>query len=346
MTSLDVFSMYSPAAGSTRVRIYDWLEHLGLEAAEHQFAGLPNAGVSTLLSHRSEVARAEARVRRVPVEGRSVLMSREASPFSRGAVEERILRQAGHSAYDFDDALFHDVSPRRRAFGGSRKFERAVAAADVVIAGNAYLAEWAAQFADDVRIIPSCVDPGHYPMVDAAGRADKQPTLVWLGSGSTEQYLTPLVDALMRVHARTGARLKLISSPQANPALARLEPMLDRVPWTAAGFAAELAQSDVALAPLDDTPYARGKCAYKILQYGAAGLPVVGSPVGANEAALDRIGGLSLTEGDDWAEAVMQMLTKSTPEREAIGRAARAGVEQHYSFAAWAPQWRDALLAA
>lgn len=344
MSELDVFSMYSPAAGSTRVRIYDWLAHLGMNATALQFAGLPNAGVNTLLSHRGDVLRAQTRLRHVSVKGRHVLMSREASPFSRGRVEERILRRAAHSAYDFDDALFHDSSPRRRAFGGARKFERAAAAADVVIAGNAYLAEWASTFADDVRVIPSCVEPGDYSMVDVAARAGSPATLVWLGSGSTEQYLVPLIDALLRVNTRTGARLKLISSPQDNPALAPLEPMLDRVPWSAEGFAAELADADVALAPLDNTPYARGKCAYKILQYAAAGLPVVGSPVGANDAALARVGGTAITEADDWTDAIVELLGKPVSEREFTARTARQGVEEHYSFAVWAEAWRAAVL--
>lgn len=342
MTDLDVFSMYSPAAGSTRVRIYDWLRHLGIDATEHQFAGLPNAGVSTLLSNRAAVTKAEAAVRRVAVYGQNVLMSREASPFSRGHVEERILRQAAHSVYDFDDALFHDTSPRRRAFGGARKFERAVAAANAVIAGNEYLAEWASAFNRDVRVIPSCVEPDDYATADHAARGGGVPTLVWLGSRSTEQYLVPLIADLLRVHQVSGARLKLISSPGDNADLAALAHMLDRVPWNPDTFAHALSDADVALAPLNDTPYARGKCAYKILQYGAAGLPVVGSPVGANADALTRLGGLSLRDGDDWADALTHLLGAPPSARESMGRAARAAVERHYSFSAWAPAWATA----
>lgn len=343
MSELDVFSMYSPAAGSTRVRVYDWLRHLGVSAREHQYAGLPNAGVGTLARHRAAAMRAEVAVRRVDVAGRNVLMSREASPFSRGEVEERILRSADHSAYDFDDALFHDASIRRRAFGGASKFERAVRASDTVIAGNEYLAEWAAAFKDDVRIIPSCVEPSDYRLTDHDARAQATPTLVWLGSASTEQYLVPLIDQLLTVHRATGARLKLISSPHDNPELTALTPMLDRVAWAADTFAAELSEADVALAPLDDNPYARGKCAYKILQYGATGLPIVGSPVGANTLALARLAGTSVVNHPEWAEALVAMLTSSAVHRTAVGEQARRAVIEHYSFAAWKAQWCDAV---
>lgn len=344
MSKLDVFSMYSPAAGSTRVRVYDWLRHLGVSARESQYAGLPNAGVGTLARHRAAAMRAEVAVRRVDVAGRNVLMSREASPFSRGEVEERILRSADHSAYDFDDALFHDTSIRRRAFGGASKFERAVRASDTVIAGNEYLAEWAAAFNDDVRIIPSCVEPSDYRLTDHVSRAQTTPTLVWLGSASTEQYLVPLIDQLLMVHRATGARLKLISSPHDNPELTALMPMLDRVPWAADTFAAELSEADIALAPLDDNPYARGKCAYKILQYGAAGLSVVGTPVGANALALSRVGGRAVTAPREWGDALQEAIAEPADGRATAGRQARQAIEEHYSFATWSSQWSAAVL--
>lgn len=344
--SLDVFSIYSPRAGSTRVRVYDWLAHLGWDAREHQYAGLPDAGMTTLAHHGSAVARAERDVRRHDPRGQTVLLTREASPLSRGGVESRLLGDAAHGVYDIDDAMFHAASLHRRAFGGARKFERAAAAADVVIAGNDYLADWASGFARDVRVIPSCVQPRDYDVAPCAVARSEHPVMVWLGSRTTEQFLVPLLPQLVEVHERTGARLRLISAAADNPTLASAAHMIDRVAWRIETFAEHLAGADVALAPLDDSPFARGKCAYKILQYGAARLRVVGSPVGANAAALERLGGVAVTRSDEWADAVVAVLQESDDDRVRLGAQARAAVQEHYSFEAWSNTWTAALAGA
>ena len=125
------FSSYSPAAASTRVRLYDWFDHLGLVAERHCYAGLRAAAPAVLVRHLGEVATAEADLRRFSPGGRTVIMSREASPLSRGAQEQRILSGAAHSAFDFDDAIYLSPSFGRRLFDPSGKFARCAAAADV-----------------------------------------------------------------------------------------------------------------------------------------------------------------------------------------------------------------------
>lgn len=340
---LRVYSTYAPQAGSTRVRIYDWLKHLGLDADAHQYLSLPTAGVKDVASRPIAVARAERSLRERASSRDNVLISREASPLSRGQVEERLLREARHGVLDMDDALFHDSSPHRRLFGGAAKFERAAAASDVFVAGSQYIAEWAATHARRVELIPSCVEPRDYRV--STGTAGEEPErMIWVGSASTEAYLVPLIDDLLRLHERRGARLRLVSSAQHNPALEPLQNMMDRVPWQFSTAVGELAQADVALAPLHDTLFARGKCAYKLLQYGAAGVPAVGSPVGANELALQRLDGIAVGREDSWYEAVTEVLDGSDARRAARSARARDAVEEHYSFRAWAETWKACVM--
>ena len=343
LTDLHAISSYGPTAASTRVRLSDWFRFLGIEATHHCYAGLSNNRPSSIASHAAKVARAELSLRRLDLTDKRVILSREASPFSNGHTEERVLRSAAHGTYDFDDALFHDRSPIRRLLRSQDKCRRAVASADVVIAGNDYLASWAEQHGNDVRVIPSCIDPRDYVPKTEWSITGDAPTMVWLGSPATEQYVAQIAPALAEVHRRTGASLMLISGRHDNPALEPLRHMLRRVPWSIETFASDLASADVAIAPLNDSPYSRGKCAYKLMQYAASGLPVAGSPIGANDLALQRFHGLAPSTLGDWTEALCELLNEGAVLRAERAARARTAVEQHYSFGAWEDDWLKAV---
>lgn len=125
----------------------------------------------------------------------------------------------------------------------------------------------------------------------------------------------------------------LISGP--DPQQSDVADIIDRVAWNPGTFSQELAKADIALAPLDATPFSRGKCAYKLLQYAATKLPMVGSPVGANAGALQCFSGISAESVDEWIDALSYLVSASAEERAARGRHAAQQVAAHYSFDAW-----------
>lgn len=341
--SLTVVSPYGGAAPSTRVRVYEWLDHLGIEAERLEYAGLGRNGLGTLLRRPLVPVRAELRTRAAVkhVHDATVLVSREASPFSRGGIESRMLRSAARGVYDLDDALFADNRGWRRVLAKDVKCRRAIQEADQVIVGNDYLADYASAYTRDLAVIPTCVDPSMYEP-KASYEIDGPPTLVWLGSPSTEQYLESIAPALHEVHRRSSATLVLVSGPKPRDHV-ELGPFVRRVPWAPDTVAQVLASADVALGPLRDDEYARGKCAYKLLQYAATGLPMVASPVGANASAISRFEGLPATSDDDWIDAITALLDTSVSERAARGATALLGVRTHYAFNAWADDWKRAV---
>ena len=75
--------------------------------------------------------------------------------------------------------------------------------------------------------------------------------------------------------------------------------------------------------------FARGKCGFKLLQYFAAGLPAVASPVGVNRA-LASGGALLARTPDEWVSAVLR-LRDDAKLRERMGKGARAFVARRYS---------------
>lgn len=303
-----------------------------------------NSSPSYLARHPGAVLAAERRLRQMASHPRDpLLLHREASPLSRGGLERRLLSRPQFTVYDFDDALQWDWGQgglyRRMAPKGPKALI-AVQLADRVIAGNPVLADWASEHNRDVIVIPSCVAPAAYrPKLDYD--LSDPPTLGWIGSADNETYLELIGPALHEVHRRTGARVRLIGTTRQT--LGHLESIIDRVAWSETAQHALLAQLDVGIAPVPDEPYTRGKSGYKLLQYAAVGTPFIASPVGVNRPILEQMGMPAPEDGDDWVDALLELLGQSRALRASGGQRARELTQQHYSYDAWLPHWEKAL---
>jgi glycosyltransferase involved in cell wall biosynthesis len=340
---LHVFMPYGRAAASARIRVFGWLEHLRLPAYVHCYIGQADTGPSTIMRRPLAVLSAERDLRRTDehLDGR-VLIHREASPFSRGEVERALFSKASLSVFDFDDAMHWDwgaSSLVRRLLPKAGKTIEAVRRADRVIAGNAFLADWASCWSRETLVIPSCIEPARYQLKTSYVVHDP-PRLGWIGTPATERYLRSHARALLEIHRQTGARVTVISRGRGT--LNELDTMVDRADWSVEAES-YLAEWDIGIMPLDSGLYERGKSGYKLLQYGAAGLPAIGSPVGVNQEILTKFGAASPTSLDEWVEATLELLRAPQSTRENQGRQGRTVVEKEFSFGAWAETWQQSV---
>ena len=93
---------------------------------------------------------------------------------------------------------------------------------------------------------------------------------------------------------------------------------VERVPWSSATEAHSLAGAHVGVMPLTDDAWSRGKCAFKLLQYMAAALPCVASPVGANtEAVMDGINGYHASGVEEWERSLEKLIVSPGAARAA-----------------------------
>lgn len=246
--------------------------------------------------------------------------------------EAALLRRAARRiVFDFDDAIWVRKPRRLGELPGEswlrrRKFAHTCRLADLVTAGNATLAAAAGRHAGRVEVVPTPVDVDRYAAADVAERPAGR-VLVWIGLPENLPYLELARPAIARVAGELpGTVLRVVSSRFPDWP----EVPMERVPWSAAGEAAALATADVGLMPLADDEWTRGKCAFKLLQYMAAGLPCVASPVGANrEAVADGETGLWAEGTAGWAAALRRLLASPELRRE-MGRAGRQRVRRGY----------------
>ena len=113
--------------------------------------------------------------------------------------------------------------------------------------------------------------------------------------------------------------------------------------WTRATEAAEIAAADIGISWIPDDDWSRGKCGLKVLQYMAAGLPVVANPVGVH-AEMVRHGetGFLADTAEEWVDAVGR-LARDPDLRRRMGAAGRRLLEDRYSVASGARRWTALL---
>jgi len=243
---------------------------------------------------------------------------------------------------DYDDATFHryDRHPSalvRRSLGG--KIDSVMRGAALVVAGNEYLAARAKSAgAPRVEILPTVVDAGRYPLRRHIGKTGY--TIGWIGAPVTAGYLErvrPALELCFAAHAETRLRLVGAADPLGMP---------DRIesrPWQEDTEAQELLHFDAGIMPLPDEPFERGKCGYKLIQYMAAGLPVVASPVGANTQIVEHgVNGFLAETTGDWFEW-LDTLRRDPALRGRMGAAGRRKVEAAYSLSVTAPDLAEML---
>jgi glycosyltransferase involved in cell wall biosynthesis len=252
-------------------------------------------------------------------------------------------RRVNRLIFDFDDAVWLRDSFSSRGFDDTRRanrFRSTVAACDLVVAGNDYLADKAAEYIshDRIVVIPTCVDPTIYPVSQHQNHTT--PQLVWVGSESTLKGLQQFTQTLSDVgRAVPGIRLKLICDR-----FLQIPHMpVDTCLWNLDCETEEIASADVGISWVPDDPWSRGKCGLKILQYQAAGLPVVANPVGVHsDMVRNGITGYTASSTEEWVAAITR-LAKKSDLRQQLGLAGRQQVEQHYSIETGSRSWIIAL---
>lgn len=354
MPSVLQLSRYSRLGASSRLRLLDFipeLEKYGIAVASRCLLGdwyindlynrRPRSLVRIFAAYWKRIGDL---IRRQRYD--LVWLEKEALPWLPAGIERTLLDGVPY-VMDIDDAWFlhYQAHPSPLVRGLlSGKFSSLVRGARLVIAGNPYLAEWAAaQGARQVLVLPTVIDLARYPTPEprATGTAL---VIGWMGSPSTTHYLKTAASGLARCMAdarRAGSPLRFIAVGAADVDLPDVA--MERVAWSEETEVALLRSFDIGIMPLTDGPWERGKCGYKIIQYMASGCPVVASPVGVNATLLEHgVSGL-LADDAGWADA-LNRLAGNPGLRARMGTAGRRVVEHDYTLQKVAPILAQALL--
>lgn len=328
------FALYGPLAASTRVRLGQYVP--GLMAAgidlkitsllgdeylrrKFQGGGLP-------LGEMLRDGATRLKQLRDLDSNHLAMVHCELFPFMPAWMECGLIRKP--YIYDLDDAFYLRYRLGRPSIIQTllgAKFDHVMAGAAAVTAGSAALQNYALRHNARAEHLPTVVDTQRY--VPASGQHNTVFTVGWIGSPSTASYLPELVAPLAALGAEAPVNFVVIGGKA--PAIPNVNVI--EIEWQEHTEVDLINSFDVGVMPLPDDEWARGKCAFKLIQYLACAVPVVASPVGANVDVVTPACGLLARTAAEWTNS-LRVLRDDAALRKRMGEAGRHRVEDHYSL--------------
>ena len=328
------FSLYGALAASHRIRLGQYCESLAQAGINMQVQSLlGNDYLQSRLKGRSLpfLSLLGAGIDRI-----ELLLSKnrfdiaivhcELFPFAPGWLEKIALRIP--FVYDFDDAFYLRYKTGKFAWANpvlGRKFDQFMFGAAAITAGNRQLAAYANSFNENVTVLPSVVDTAKY--VPKPYLKSSIFTIGWIGSHSTAPYLESLVAPLRTLGRERRLRFVVIGGEA--PSIEGIEVV--ELQWSEETEVDLINAFDVGVMPLPDDEWARGKCAFKLVQCMACGVPVVASRVGANVDLVTEDCGFLVSTAEQWVDAITQ-LWEQPLMRINMGVASRKRAVDYYSL--------------
>ena len=251
---------------------------------------------------------------------------------------ERLLSLMGKPyLVDYDDAIFHNYdlgkNPIKKML--AKKIDNVMNNATLVSVGSDYLADRALKAgATNVVKIPTVIDINRYTMLKK-NKTTKSFVIGWIGSPTTAKYLNLVIPVMQQLAEKYDFSFRIIGAKIENTDVTGVN--IVYIPWSETAEVAEIQQFDIGIMPLVDSPWEKGKCGYKLIQYMACGIPVIASPVGINnEMVKGANSGLLANTSEEWLSCFEALFTNAEL-RQTFGLNGRNAVENYYSVQVVAP---------
>jgi len=235
--------------------------------------------------------------------------------------------------YDFDDAIWmsnvSDVNSKFDFVKSYYKVKYIIKWADLVTVGNSFLGDYAKQFNNNVKILPSTVDMINIHNQTHEFNASDKLIIGWTGSHTTASKYLPLMENVLKdLMEKFPLKFVVISNQKPSFDI----PNLEYIKWNSRTEIDDLIQFDVGIMPLGDNDWEKGKCSFKAIQYMALGIPTVLSPKGNNiEVVSDGIDGLFACSEEEWKSKLTQLIVNPDLRRQ-IGKNGQKTIKEKYSL--------------
>lgn len=257
-----------------------------------------------------------------------------------------IIRKRGTTViWDFDDDIIAGGEIGRKVFDWQGNIS------SVIVVGSPYLKSLIKEQSQPRIIYLPTTDGGlaslSFPLIEKNRiqllRDDVR--LIWVGTfsglGFLEQIWDDLEDCATHLDYR---RLVLTIVSDSIVEYLPRNFILRQIPWNRDRAIREMEVSHIGIMPLKDNTATKGKCGFKLIQYLAAALPVIGSNVGMNKLIISVDVGFSINpqEKGEWGKAVLA-ITKSEAIWQEYSRAALERWKRSYNSETNLDVWKRIL---
>lgn len=158
--------------------------------------------------------------------------------------------------------------------------------------------------------------------------------IVWCGTSGNLKYVENIMEGLEAFSLQSSKEvvLKIICDKPLD--IDRKKITVQNIKWSRENAVQEILSSHVGIMPLVDNMFTRGKAGFKLVQYMAAGIPVVGSSVGYNKEIIKESFGVLVSENNgknEWKEA-LEFLTVNSENYEEFSRNAFTEWKKSFDF--------------
>lgn len=220
--------------------------------------------------------------------------------------------------FDFDDALFvQDKS----------KISNLISIAKICVCGNKYLYDFSKKYNTNSHVIPTAVDTNKF--IPKENTNVTAITIGWTGTSGNYQFFTDKMIDEINTILKTYTHVNFLFICDHKPDK-RFDFPYDFIYWNEKTEVKDLQNIDIGLMPLIDSPWSKGKCGFKLIQYGAIGIASIASDVGVNsDIIMDNKSGI-LVRDKTWVTPLTTLINNA-PLRKRMGEQARQHIEKQYS---------------
>jgi len=264
-----------------------------------------------------------------------VLIEYELFPFFPAFYEKKLRKKGVKYLVDYDDAIFHRYDLNKNFLIKKflrNKIKEVIKNASKVIVCNKYLENYAKKYNSNISILHTVVLLDKYIEKSKKFKKNSNKFIVgWIGSRTTSKYILeilPVFEKLKDLNIQfnlVGFDESLLDDEM------KKKFNINVIPWREDTEIDNILEFDVGIMPLDDTPWSRGKCGFKLIQYMSCKKPVIASPVGINKDIVDENVGFLAENLEDWKKYIKK-LYKDEKLRRKMGEKAFEKVLEKYNY--------------